>query len=68
MTGDKFIPHLHLKYPRFTFSACGAFTKHHKRIQKFRETSNLKYLCWNELDKACFPHDAQRFSKENHFR
>ena len=45
LTGDKFIPHLHLKYPRFTFSACGAFTKHRKRIQKFRETSNLKYLC-----------------------
>ena len=68
LTGDKFMPDLHLKQPRFTFSACGAFTKHRERIQKFRETSNLKYLYRNELDKACFPHDAQRFSKKNDFR
>ena len=37
---------------------CGPFTKHHERIQKFRETCNLKYLYRNELDKACFAHDA----------
>ena len=29
-----------------------------KKIQKFRETGNLKNLCRNELDKACFAHDA----------
>ena len=28
------------------------------RIQKFRKTSILKYLHRNELDKACFAHDA----------
>ena len=28
------------------------------RIQKFRETGNLKHLYRNELDKACFAHDA----------
>ena len=31
---------------------------HRKRIQKFRETGNLKYLHRNELDKVCFAQDA----------
>ena len=39
---------LHLKKPGFTYSTCGAFTKHHKKIQKFRETGNLKHLDRNE--------------------
>ena len=37
LTGDKFMP-------GFTYSACGLFTKHRERIQKFRETGNLKHL------------------------
>ena len=58
MTGDKFMPELHLKQPGFTCSTCGPFTKYRERIQKFRETGNLKHLYRNELDKACFVHDA----------
>ena len=58
LTGDKFIPQLHLKQPEFTYSACGPFTKHRERIQKFRETGNLKNLYRNELDKAGFTNDA----------
>ena len=58
MTGDKLIPELHLKQPGFTDSACELFTKHHERIQKFREISNIKHLYRNELEKACFAHDA----------
>ena len=58
MTGDKFMPELHLKQPEFTYSACGLFTKHRERIQKFRETGNLKHLCRNELPKAFFAHDS----------
>ena len=52
------MPELHLKQPRFTYSACAPFTKHRERIQKFRETGNLKYLYRTELDKACFAQDA----------
>ena len=52
------MPELHLKQPRFTYSACGPFTKHRERIQKFREAANLKHLYRNELDKPCFAHDA----------
>ena len=57
-TGDKFMPKLHLKQPRFAYSACGTFTKNPERIKKFREKDNLKHLCRNKIDKACFTHDA----------
>ena len=57
-TADKFMLELHLKQPGFTYSACEPFSKHCGRIQKFRETGNLKHLYRNELDKACFGHDA----------
>ena len=58
MTGDKFMPEMHLKQTGFNYSACGPFTKYCKRIQKFKEAGNLKYLYRNELGKACFAHDA----------
>ena len=57
LTGDKFMPNWHLKQLGFTYNACGPFTKHCERIQKFKETGNLKHLCRNQLDKACFAHD-----------
>ena len=56
---------MHLKQPVFAYSACGPFTKHHERIKKFRETGNLKRLCRNELDKACFAHDAEYFDSKD---
>ena len=65
VTGSKFIPGLHLKQPGFTYSACGPFTKHRERIQNVRETQNLKHLFRNELDKACFAHDAAHSDSKN---
>ena len=35
-----------------------SFSKHCKKIQKFREKGNLKHLHKNELDKVSFAHDA----------
>ena len=58
LTGDKCILELHLKQPGFTYSACKPCTKHRERIQKFRETGNLKQLYRNELSKSCFAHKA----------
>ena len=58
LTGEKFMPELRLKQPGLTYSSCGPFTKHRERIQKFRETGNVKHLYKNELDKACFAHYA----------
>ena len=52
------MPEMHLKQTGFTYSACGPFTKYCKRIQKFKEAGNLKYLYRNELGKTCFAHDA----------
>ena len=57
LAGDKFIPEMHLRQPVFTYSACGPFTKHKQRIQKFMQTGDLRNIYRNELDKACFQHD-----------
>ena len=58
LIGDKFMPEIHLRQPKFTYSACGPFTRHEERIQKFKETGDTSYVFKNELDKACFVHDA----------
>ena len=58
LAGEKFMPEIHLRQPQFTYSACGPFTKHEQRIQKFRKTGDTNYIYKNELDKACFVHDA----------
>ena len=55
--GDKFIPEMHLRQPRFTYSACGAFTKNKERIQKFKETGDSRHIYQNKLGKTCFKHD-----------
>ena len=57
LAGVKFMPEMHLRQPRFTYSACGPFTKSKKRIQKFKQTGNSRYIYKNELDKACFQHN-----------
>ena len=48
LTGDNIMPDLHLKQSGFTYGASGPFTKHRERIQKFRETRNLKHLYRNK--------------------
>ena len=60
LAGDKFMPEIHLRQSQFTYSACGPFTKHEQRIQKFKDTgdTNYIYIYINELDKACFTHDV----------
>ena len=58
LVGDKFMPEIHLRQPQFTYSACGPFTRHEERIQKFKETGDTNYVFKNELDKACFVHDT----------
>ena len=65
LTGDKFIPELYLKQPRFTYIACGPFTKHRERIEKFRETGNLKHLHRNKLGKGCFAHHETYSDSKN---
>ena len=51
------MPEMYLRQSRFTYSACGPFTKNKERIQKSQETVDSRYIFQNELDKACFQHD-----------
>ena len=50
LTGDKFMPEMHLKQPGFTYSACEPFTKNKERIEKlkikilFIEKSLIKHV------------------------
>ena len=52
LAGDKFMPEMHLRQPRFVYSACGPFTRHKERIKNFKQTSDTRYTYRNELDKA----------------
>ena len=54
LAGDKFMPEMHLKQPRFTYSACGPFTRNKERIEKFMQTGNTDFIYRNELDRVCF--------------
>ena len=40
---NKFVPEMHLKQPRFTYSACGSFIKNKERIEKFMKTRNTDF-------------------------
>ena len=53
----KFMLEKLLRRPGFTYSACGPFTKNKERIQKFKETSDSRYIYQNELEKTCFRYD-----------
>ena len=57
LASDKFMPEMHLKQPRFTYSACRPFTKNKERIQKLKKTGETSCIYKNELFKACFQHD-----------
>ena len=58
LAGDKVLPEMHLRQPRFVYSASGPCTRHEKRIKEFKPTGDMRLLYRNELDKACFKHDA----------
>ena len=58
LAGDKFMPEMHLRQPRFVYSGCGPFTRHKERIKEFKRTGDTLYIYRNELDKACFQHDS----------
>ena len=58
LAGDKFMPEIHLRQPRFVYSVCGPFTRHKERIKEFKRTGDTRYIYRNELDKACFQHDS----------
>ena len=58
LADDQFMSEMHLRQPQIVYSACGPFTRHKERIKEFKRTSDMRLLYRNELDKACFKHDA----------
>ena len=58
LAGDKLVTEMHLRQCQFVYSACGPFTRHKERIKEFKRTGDTRLLYRNELDKACFKHDA----------
>ena len=58
LAGDKFMPEVHLRQPQFVYSACDLFTRHKEKIKELKRTGDTRLLYRNELDKACFKHDA----------
>ena len=54
LSGDKFMPEMHLRQPGFTYIACESFTKNKERIKIFKETGDSRYTYQGDLDKACF--------------
>ena len=49
-----FMPKMHLKQSKFTYNACGPFTRNKEIKQTFKEIADSLYMYQNELDKACF--------------
>ena len=43
------MPEMHLRQSGFTYSACRPFTKNKERMQKFKETEDLRYINQNEI-------------------
>ena len=44
LTGDTFMPKMHFVQPGFTYNVLGPFTKNKKRIQKFKEIGDSRYI------------------------
>ena len=56
---NKNLSETHLKDLKVgTYSAYGPFTRNKDRTNKFLKTGDTDYIYKNELDKACFAHDA----------
>ena len=44
LAGDKFVPEMHLKQPRFTYSACEPFTKKKKEFKNVNK-QKIQNIC-----------------------
>ena len=42
--GDKFMPEINLRQPKFSYSASELLTRNKKRIQNFKETGDSRYI------------------------
>ena len=54
LLAGEFMPDIHLKQPRFTYSFCGPLTKNKERIQNFKETGDKATIKKMNLIKLVF--------------
>ena len=52
LAGDKCMPEMHLKQPRFTYSECRPFTKNKEGIQKFKQEMQAIFTKLNLIKPA----------------
>ena len=52
LSGDKFVPEMHLNGSGFAYSACAPFPKINEIIEKFMQTGNTDYIYKNDLHKS----------------
>ena len=48
LSGDKFMPEMHLRELGFAYSVGWPFIKNKKRIEKFKERGDSRYICQKE--------------------
>ena len=46
--GDKLMSEIHLRHPRYTYSAFGSYIKSKERIYKFKATGDSNYIHQSE--------------------
>ena len=44
LSRDEFVPEMHLRQPRFTYSACGPFTKKKRKERKDLKNQEIHYI------------------------
>ena len=57
LSKDKFIAEMYLQQPGLMYSASGQMKKNKERINKSKDTEDLRYIYENEFHKACSQHD-----------
>ena len=57
LAGEKSMHGMNLRQPGLIYSSYGQFTENKKRMQKFKETTDSRYIYQKKLDKTCFQHD-----------
>ena len=63
LAGDKFMPEIHLKQPRFTYSACGPFTKN--ELDKACFQHDMAYGDFKDLKRRTFSDKVLRDKASN---
>ena len=55
LSSDKFMPEMHVRQARFTYSVCEPFTKKNKcKYKRIKETGDSRYINQDKLDKLVF--------------